>query len=62
MFASSDLVPFFPLPVFLQVDKVCGHPEEKEVKSLPDSIIQAKEIERPPLTMAHSITINNKRR
>ncbi|XP_058044008.1 glypican-5-like isoform X2 [Ahaetulla prasina] len=44
------------------VDKVCGHPEEKEVKSLPDSIIQAKEIERPPLTMAHSITINNKRR
>ncbi|XP_070609349.1 glypican-5-like isoform X2 [Erythrolamprus reginae] len=44
------------------VDKVCGHPKEKEVKSLPDSIIQAMEIERPPLTMAHSITINNKRR
>ncbi|KAG8135924.1 hypothetical protein E2320_008891, partial [Naja naja] len=43
------------------VDKVCGHPEEKEVKTLPDSIIQAKEVERPPLTMAHSIPINNKR-
>ncbi|KAM6442976.1 glypican-5-like isoform 1-T1 [Liasis olivaceus] len=44
------------------VDKVCGHPEEKEAKPLPDSIVQAKEIiEKPPLIMAHSTTLNNKR-
>ncbi|XP_062988324.1 glypican-5-like isoform X2 [Elgaria multicarinata webbii] len=45
------------------VDKVCGQPEEKEVKPLPDNIVQAKEIiETPSLTMAHSSTLSNKRR
>ncbi|XP_053164570.1 glypican-5-like isoform X2 [Hemicordylus capensis] len=45
------------------VDKVCGQPEEREVKSLPDNIVQAKEIiEMPSLAMAHSTTLNNKRR
>nr|XP_020642100.1 glypican-5-like isoform X2 [Pogona vitticeps] len=45
------------------VDKVCGQPEEKEVKPLPDNIVQVKEIvEKPSITMAHSATVNNKRR
>uniref|UniRef100_A0ABM5G2Y9 Glypican-5-like isoform X1 n=1 Tax=Pogona vitticeps TaxID=103695 RepID=A0ABM5G2Y9_9SAUR len=44
------------------VDKVCGQPEEKEVKPLPDNIVQVKEIvEKPSITMAHSATVNNKR-
>ncbi|XP_048361255.1 glypican-5-like isoform X2 [Sphaerodactylus townsendi] len=45
------------------VDKVCGHPEEREMKPSPDNIIQAKEIsETQSLTMAHSSVLNNKRR
>ncbi|XP_066478458.1 glypican-5-like [Tiliqua scincoides] len=44
------------------VDKVCGQPEERELKPLPDNIVQVKEIvETPSLTMAHSTTLNNKR-
>ncbi|XP_062832605.1 glypican-5 isoform X3 [Anolis carolinensis] len=45
------------------VDKVCGQPEEKSVKPLPDNIVQAKEIiESPSLTMTHSASLSNKRR
>ncbi|XP_044288886.1 glypican-5-like [Varanus komodoensis] len=44
------------------VDKVCGQPEEKEVKPLPDNVVQAKEvIETPSLTVVHSASLNNKR-
>ncbi|XP_042313451.1 glypican-5-like isoform X2 [Sceloporus undulatus] len=44
------------------VDKVCGQPEKKDVKPLPDNIVQAKEIiETPSLTMAHSASLSNKR-
>ncbi|XP_062832604.1 glypican-5 isoform X2 [Anolis carolinensis] len=44
------------------VDKVCGQPEEKSVKPLPDNIVQAKEIiESPSLTMTHSASLSNKR-
>nr|XP_056706098.1 glypican-5-like isoform X2 [Euleptes europaea] len=45
------------------VDKVCGHPEEREMKPSPDNIVQAKEIsEAQSLTMAHSSILTNKRR
>ncbi|XP_015282730.1 PREDICTED: glypican-5-like, partial [Gekko japonicus] len=44
------------------VDKVCGHPEEREMKPQPDNIVQAKEIsETQTLTMAHSTILTNKR-
>uniref|UniRef100_A0A8D0B3F1 Glypican-5 n=1 Tax=Salvator merianae TaxID=96440 RepID=A0A8D0B3F1_SALMN len=45
------------------VDKVCGQPEEKEIKHLPDNIVQTEEIiETQSLTMTHSTTLSNKRR
>ncbi|XP_077205117.1 glypican-5-like isoform X1 [Paroedura picta] len=44
------------------VDKVCGHPEEREMKPSLDNIVQAKQIsETQPLTMAHSTVLTNKR-
>uniref|UniRef100_A0A670JIL4 Glypican-5-like n=1 Tax=Podarcis muralis TaxID=64176 RepID=A0A670JIL4_PODMU len=44
------------------VDKVCGQPEEKEVRPLPDNIVQAKEVtETQALTMTHSNTLSSKR-
>ncbi|XP_061492683.1 glypican-5-like isoform X3 [Rhineura floridana] len=44
------------------VDKVCGQPEEKEVKPLPDNIVQAKEItETQSFTTAHSTALSHKR-
>lgn len=54
---------YFSPFLLLQVDKVCGQPEERQMKTLPDNIVQVKEIvETPSLTMAHSTTLNNKRR
>lgn len=61
--ASSYHVIIFSPSVLLQVDKVCGQPEEKEVRPLPDNIVQAKEVtETQALTMTHSNTLSSKRR
>ncbi|XP_069069846.1 glypican-5-like isoform X2 [Pleurodeles waltl] len=47
------------------VDKVCGHPEERAVKSSPDIMVQMEEEVAPESLVSahsHSTTINNKRR
>lgn len=62
----KSLSPFkhcFPLPPFIQVDKVCGQPKQQEENLSSDNIVPVKEVTADAQTfvMAHA-SLNNRRR